>query len=338
LVLQTEQEARRFASVCDIRVVSLVGGIPIEEQAFALRSGCEVIIATPGRLNDCLQSRYVVLNQCCYVVLDEADRMIDMGFEPQVNSVLEAMPASAWKSENENEALEQEANIGRYRITTFYSATMPAGVERLSRKYLRRPAYVIIGEIGRAVDRITQRVEWVREEAKLKRLVAVLQEGPLPPIMVFVNKKKSCDAIAKHVEKQLGFRTTSLHSGRNQFQREAAIDGFKSGKFDVLIATNVAGRGIDVHGVTHVINFDMPSSIEDYTHRIGRTGRAGLEGLATSFLTENDTDIMFDLRTMLRNTGNHVPPELDKHSAAQHKPGTIPDKPTRRDTVIFAKT
>jgi ATP-dependent RNA helicase DDX23/PRP28 len=338
LVQQIEHETIKFASICGLRCVSLVGGVSIEQQALALRKGCEIVIATPGRLNDCIASRYIVLNQCTYVVLDEADRMIDMGFEPQVNSVLDAMPSSSIKSEDEAEAARQEGSSGLYRTTIMYSATMPAGVERLSRKFLRRPAYVIIGEIGKAVDRIEQRVEWIKDENdKRRRLVDILTDGPAPPIIIFVNKKVNCDGIAKQLEK-LGWRATTLHSGRNQLQREAAIEGFRNGRYEILIATDVAGRGLDVPGVTHVINYDMPKSIEDYTHRIGRTGRAGMSGLATTFVTGDDTEVLYDLKQMLTSTGNFVPNELASHPNAQCKPGTIPDKPTRRETVIYAKT
>jgi len=339
LATQIEQEVVKFAAFCGIRSVSVIGGLPIEEQAFQLRAGCEVIIATPGRLLDCIQSRYLVLNQCMYVVLDEADRMIDLGFEPQVNGILDAMPSTHLKSEDETEASRQENQRGKYRITTMYSATMPPGVDRLARKYLRRPAHVIIGEVGKAVDRITQTIEWSSEEGKMRHLMTALQSGPPPPIIVFVNKKKACDTIAKNIEKQMGYRSTSLHSGKNQLQREASIEGFKAKRFDVLVATDVAGRGLDVKGVTHVINFDMPKTMDDYTHRIGRTGRAGSSGLATSFVTNDDEGIMYDLKQMLTNTGNaaRIPPEVLNHAAAQYKPGAIPDKQSRSKTVIFAK-
>jgi len=169
-----------------------------------------------------------------------------------------------------------------------FSATMPAGVERLSRKYLRRPAYVIIGEAGKAAERIEQRVQFCNSEAdKLRHLTTALTEGPRPPIIIFVNRKKTCDYVANQCSR-LGLKPTTLHAGRSQHQREAAIDSYRQGKYDVLVATDVAGRGIDIKGVTHVINFDMPKSIEDYTHRIGRTGRMGQNGLATSFLTNED--------------------------------------------------
>jgi len=341
LVLQIEQETMKFASFLAFRTVALVGGQPIEEQGFALRRGCEIVIATPGRLNDCIERRYIVLNQCNYVVLDEADRMIDLGFEPQVNSVLDAMPSVMLKSENEEEAELQErelvAGMTKYRITTMYSATMPPGVERLARKYLRRPAYITIGEAGKTVDTIKQQVEFIKNENdKRKKLEHLLETGPPPPIMIFVNKKKTCDLLTKSLER-LGYRTATLHSGRVQEQREAAMDGFRTGKFDILVATDVVGRGIDVKGVTHVINYDMPKTIQDYTHRIGRTGRAGESGVATSFLSGDDTDIMYDLKHMLTVTNNFVPNELAKHPSAQYKPGSVPDRQKRSETVIYAK-
>jgi len=341
LVLQIEQETMKFATYMGLRTVALVGGQSIDEQGFLLRKGCEIVIASPGRLNDCLERRFVVLNQCNYVVLDEADRMIDMGFEPQVNAILDAMPSTFMKSENEEEAERQErefaTGVRKYRITTMYSATMPAGVERLARKYLRRPASIAIGEFGKKVDSIKQVIEFVKSESdKRRKLEYLLETGPAPPIIVFSNKKKSCDVISKHLEK-LGYRSTALHAGRAQEQRELAMEGFRAGRFDVLVATDVAGRGIDVKGVTHVINYDMPKTIEDYTHRIGRTGRAGEKGLATSFLLNEDSDIMYDLKNLLQNTNNIVPNELAKHPNAQHKVGSVPDRPKRSETVIYAK-
>eukprot|EP01118_Nematostelium_gracile_P007316 TRINITY_DN2375_c0_g1_i1.p1 TRINITY_DN2375_c0_g1~~TRINITY_DN2375_c0_g1_i1.p1 ORF type:complete len:542 (-),score=178.75 TRINITY_DN2375_c0_g1_i1:160-1785(-) len=354
LAIQIEQECSRFAKACGIRCVCIVGGTSIEEQGFLMRGGVEVVIATPGRLVDMIESRYLVLNQCSYVVLDEADRMIDLGFEPQVNAILDAMPQANMKSEIEEEAEKQEGGTNNgeltedvtnimdmrqipYRTTIMYSATMPIGVERLSRKYLRRPAYVIIGEIGKAVDRIQQKVEWVSNEAKLKRLTDVLNDGPPPPIMIFCNQKKTCDVVCKHLERA-GWRATTLHAGRQQSAREAALEGFKSGRFDVLVATNLAGRGIDVSGITHVVNFDMSKTIEEYVHRIGRTGRAGLSGLATTFINQDDTDVLFDIKTMLQANNLFCPSELSNHPAAQHKPGAIPDRPSRKDTIIYAKS
>jgi len=196
LAQQIEEETIKFASFMKVRTVCIVGGQSIEEQGFQLRRGCEIIVATPGRLIDCLKSQYAVLNQCNYVVLDEADRMVSMGFEPQVNEILDAMPSSFLKSENEDEAASQEslAATGEcvYRTTMMYSATMPPGVDRLARKYLRRAASVAIGTTGRAVDRIEQRIRFARNESdKYNILLDVLNKSPDPPIIIFANQKKS---------------------------------------------------------------------------------------------------------------------------------------------------
>jgi len=308
----------------------------MEEQYMKLRKGCEIIVATPGRLNDCIENRYVVLNQCNYIVLDEADKMIDMGFEQQVIQIMESMPKETLKSEKEDVAEQQERDHrNKFRTTLMFSATMPPEVERLSRSYLRRPGTIYIGVVGRAVDRIKQNVVFVRSEHEKKnKLEDLLENGPPPPIIIFVNQRKTCDSVAKHLCK-LGYRATTLQGGRSQDQREWALQEFREGNFDILVATDVAGRGLDVKGVTHVINFDMPKTIEAYTHRIGRTGRAGMSGLATSFIHNDDAEIMFDLKRMLIDTDNPVPHELSSHPEAQTKPGTFATQ-SRRDTVIYA--
>jgi len=301
-----------------------------------LRKGCEIIIATPGRLNDCLESRFVVLNQCNYIVLDEADRMIDMGFEQQVIQILESMPKETLKSEQEEVAeLQEKDHRNKFRTTLMFSATMPPEVERLSRSYLRRPGTIYIGVVGRAVDRIKQNVIFVKSDHEKKtKLEHLLRDGPKPPVIIFVNQRKTCDSIAKYLN-QLGFRTTTLQGGRTQDQREWSLTEFREGRYDILVATDVAGRGLDVKGVTHVINYDIPKNIEQYTHRIGRTGRAGESGLATSFFTNGDHEILFDLKKMLQDTENPVPLELATHPEAQMKPGTFVTQ-SRRETVIYA--
>lgn len=332
LAQQIEEETVKFAHYLDIRVVSVVGGQSIEEQGFKLRQGCEIVIATPGRLLDCLERRYAVLNQCNYVVLDEADRMIDMGFEPQVVGVLDAMPSSNLKPENEDEELD-ERKI--YRTTYMFSATMPPAVERLARKYLRNPVVVTIGTAGKTTDLITQHVIMVKESEKLDRLQRLLNDLGEKTAMVFVNTKKSADSLARQLDK-LGYRVTTLHGGKTQDQREISLEGFRNKRFNCLVATDVAGRGIDIPDVAHVINFDMPSNIEMYTHRIGRTGRAGKTGIATTFLTLYDTEVFYDLKQMLMQSNSPVPPELARHEASKFKPGSIPDRPPRRNDMVYA--
>ncbi|KAJ7540411.1 hypothetical protein O6H91_10G013600 [Diphasiastrum complanatum] len=332
LAQQIEEETVKFAHYLDIRVVSVVGGQSIEEQGFKLRQGCEIVIATPGRLLDCLERRYAVLNQCNYVVLDEADRMIDMGFEPQVMGVLDAMPSSNLKPENEDAELDEKKI---YRTTYMFSATMPPAVERLARKYLRNPVVVTIGTAGKATDLITQHVLMLKEAEKLDRLQRVLNDMGEKTAIIFVNTKKSADALSRQLDK-VGYRVTTLHGGKTQEQREISLEGFRNKRYNCLVATDVAGRGIDIPDVAHVINYDMPNNIEMYTHRIGRTGRAGKTGVATTFLTLHDTEVFFDLKQMLIQNNSPVPPELARHEASKFKPGTIPDRPPRRNETLYA--
>lgn len=332
LAQQIEDETVKFAHYLGIKVVSIVGGQSIEEQGFKIRQGCEVVIATPGRLIDCLERRYAVLNQCNYVVLDEADRMIDMGFEPQVMGVLDAMPSSNLKPENEDEELDAKKI---YRTTYMFSATMPPAVERLARKYLRNPVVVTIGTAGKATDLITQHVMMVKESEKLPRLQRLLDELGDKTAIVFINTKKAVDTLAKNLDKN-GYRVTTLHGGKSQEQREISLEGFRTKRYNVMVATDVAGRGIDIPDVAHVINYDMPGNIEMYTHRIGRTGRAGKTGTATTFLTLHDTEVFYDLKQMLIQSNSAVPPELARHEASKFKPGSVPDRPPKRHDTVYA--
>lgn len=299
LAQQIEIEAKKFTQPLGFNVVSIVGGHSLEEQAFSLRDGAEIIIATPGRLVDCIERRMLVLSQCCYVIMDEADRMIDLGFEEPVNKILDALPVTNEKPDTEEaenpRAMQQHlGGRDRYRQTMMYTATMPVAVERIARKYLRRPAIITIGGVGEAVDTVEQRVEMVSgEDKRKKRLAEILSSGDFrPPIIVFVNIKRNCDAIAREI-KQMGFSSVTLHGSKTQDQREAALASVRSGATDVLVATDLAGRGIDVPDVSLVVNFNMATSIESYTHRIGRTGRAGKSGIAITFLGSEDSDVMY---------------------------------------------
>ncbi|CAL8325100.1 unnamed protein product [Merluccius merluccius] len=311
LAQQIEEETLKFGKPLGIRTVAVIGGISREDQGFRLRMGCEIVIATPGRLIDVLENRYLVLGRCTYVVLDEADRMIDMGFEPDVQKILEYIP------------------------TVMFTATMPPAVERLARSYLRRPAVVYIGSAGKPHERVEQKVLLMGEGEKRKKLLEVLNRGFEPPIIIFVNQKKGCDVLAKSLEK-MGFNACTLHGGKGQEQREFALSNLKAGAKDILVATDVAGRGIDIHDVSMVLNYDMAKNIEDYIHRIGRTGRAGKSGVAMTFLTKDDATVFYDLKqAILESPVSTCPPELTNHPDAQHKPGTILTK-KRREETIFA--
>ncbi|XP_046741671.1 probable ATP-dependent RNA helicase DDX23 isoform X2 [Diprion similis] len=340
LAQQIEEETNKFGQPLGIRVVVVVGGLSREEQGFRLRMGCEIVIATPGRLIDVLENRYLVLNQCTYIVLDEADRMIDMGFEPDVQKILEYMPVTNLKPDNEDAENEEKllANYNtkkKYRQTVMFTATMPAAVERLARTYLRRPAVVYIGSVGKPTERTEQIVHIMGEADKRRKLMEILSRGVEPPVIIFVNQKKGADVLARGLEK-LGYNACTLHGGKGQEQREYALASLKGGSKDILVATDVAGRGIDIKDVSMVINYDMAKTIEDYTHRIGRTGRAGKAGLAISFCTKDDSHLFYDLKqTILGSPISTCPPELLNHPDAQHKPGTVVTK-KRREEKIFA--
>ncbi|KAJ1679837.1 mRNA splicing protein prp28, partial [Spiromyces aspiralis] len=310
LALQIESETQKFAKLLGYTCVSIVGGHSMEGQAFSLRNGAEIIIATPGRLRDCLDRRILVLNQCSCVVMDEADRMIDMGFEADMNFILDALP-------------DRETHK---RQTTMFSATMPPLVERMAKKYLIQPAVITIGTAGKAVDTVVQRVEFINSDDKKRQRTLELLEQYASPIIIFVNQKKNVDMLTGFVNSS-GYNAVALHGGKSQEQREHALDKLKKGEADILIATDVAGRGIDVKDVQLVINFDMAKNIEEYTHRIGRTGRAGKQGTAFTFLSNEDTNVLYDLKKMIMSSPiSKCPPELANHEAAQAPPGLAKGK------------
>ncbi|KAK0531318.1 mRNA splicing protein prp28 [Tilletia horrida] len=328
LAQQIEGETRKFAAELNLTCVSIVGGRDMQEQAFNLRNGAEIIVATPGRLKDCIERHVVVLSQCTYVVMDEADRMVDFGWEEQLNFILDSLPVTNLKPDTDDAEdplkllrKEGEARSQKYRVTMLYSATMPPSVERIARTYLRRPATITIGDANQAVGTVEQRVEFIAggEDKKKARLLSILSSGFQPPIIVFVNQKKTADLIGKYIQ-NAGWPTAILHSGKTQSQREMALDYLRDGECSVLVATDLAGRGIDVPNVSLVINFQMANHIEAYVHRIGRTGRAGNQGTAITFLDAGDEEVMYDLKMEIaRSPVSRVPPELARHPAAQSR-------------------
>jgi ATP-dependent RNA helicase DDX23/PRP28 len=237
----------------------------------------------------------------------------------------EAKRTAAAAAESKKQASSDDHEVlvlTRYRQTIMFSATMPNEVEVLAKKYLRHPIYVAIGDRkGGASDNVQQRVEWCSQNQKRKRLLAIVQRDT-GPFMVFANEKKTCDSLANFMLTQ-GISACAMHGGKVQSQREAALVAYKRGDYDVIIGTDVLGRGIDIRGVAHVINYDMPMNIQIYTHRIGRTGRGGAKGVATSFLTADDTDIMYDLTAMLQSSGAVIPSQLAQHDAARNKGDAI---------------
>ncbi|EPX74399.1 U5 snRNP-associated protein Prp28 [Schizosaccharomyces octosporus yFS286] len=325
LAQQIQAEGNKFAEPLGFRCVSVVGGHAFEEQSFQLSQGAHIVVATPGRLVDCLDRRVFVLSQCSYVVMDEADRMLDMGFEEDVNKILESLPSS--NSSDKNAIIPaSEGQPSSMRRTLMFSATLPPRVANLAQRYLNNPTLLTIGSIGQAVDRVEQIVEMVSDDSKrMKRLEELLESGRFaPPIIVFVNLKRNIEAISKQLN-TLGWRAVTLHGSKNQEQREKAIEQLRGGTADILVATDIAGRGIDIPNVSLVLNYNMAKSIEDYTHRIGRTGRAGKSGVAITFLGSEDEDVFYDLRVMLSKSAKaRIPDELKNNELAfsRHAPIT----------------
>ena len=339
LAQQISDECNKFGREMGIRNVCIVGGLAIEEQGAKLRDGAEVVIGTPGRLIDCVEKRYLVLDQCNYVVLDEADRMIDMNFEPQIVRVMDAMPSSNLRPEtdfddeksSDTAAIDDGSSGGmeveraqRYRQTIMFSATMAPKVMLLAKKYLRSPVEIAVGDRrGKASSNVEQRVEWVKNDGDKKRRLQELLSNEQPPFIIFCNLKRTCDTVQGTVS-SCGLRSDVLHGSKTQEVRQRTLQQFKDGQLQVLIATDVMARGIDIDDIRHVVNYEMPADIQSYTHRIGRTGRAGKKGVATSYVSDKDADILYDLKSMLKEAGQPVPHEIAMHPAARTKPNGLP--------------
>lgn len=292
----------------DIRVAVIVGGVPIEEDRKALRAWPNVIVATPGRLIDHIYSQSIVLSDVEVLAVDEADRMYDMGFMPQINRIIEVLPQK--------------------RQTLMFTATMPGEVEKLVRKHMKSPVRIQIGVTAPA-ERAEQKLYHVAEADKVQLLLQLLDESN-GRVLVFVRTKRKVDRIARHAAKR--HRVVRLHGDREQAQREAAMACFRDGRARVLVATDIAARGLDVADIEHVINFDFPLAPEDYIHRIGRTARVAASGLASSFLTGEDAGCLRQLERLietkyeLTRVGNpgpelHMAPKPRKFGADHKRPG-----------------
>jgi ATP-dependent RNA helicase DDX23/PRP28 len=294
LVQQINKECDKLSHHMSIKSMFVVGGLSVEKQASTIRGGVNIIVATPGRLLDLIESQFLVLQQCYYLVLDEADTMIDMGFEEAVISILESMVAPGSKT------------------THMFSATMAPAIERLAKTYLNEPAMVRIGENDALNENIKQELVIVPSETNKPRVLNMLLKKVRGPTIVFVNTKSAIEGVYEQI-KSFETRVTLLHGGRNQHQRERALKDFRDGRSTILVATDVAGRGLDIPNVRHVINYDMATEIERYTHRIGRTGRAGKDGLATTILSKaTDGKIVPLLKKQFQKTRNRWKFEWDR--------------------------
>jgi ATP-dependent RNA helicase RhlE len=282
LALQIAETFAMLGSARGLRTVTLIGGEAMGPQLAGLARRPDIIVATPGRLFDHLERRSATLSSVRIVVLDEADRMLDMGFAPQVERILALTPLD--------------------RQTLCFSATMPEAVERLVRKHLSRPERVEVGRVAKPVAAVTQRLYATESRDKTPLLLRLLGEDR-GQTLVFTRTKHRADRLARAVA-AAGHRVTRLHADRTMSQRREALDGFRAGRYRVLVATDIAARGIDVPEIAHVVNFDLPHTPEDYIHRIGRTARAEATGQATSFAAPEERE---QLRAIERHLGHPVP-------------------------------
>uniref|UniRef100_A0A3P9AN81 RNA helicase n=1 Tax=Esox lucius TaxID=8010 RepID=A0A3P9AN81_ESOLU len=295
LALQIYEESRKFAYRSRVRPCVVYGGADIGQQIRDLERGCHLLVATPGRLVDMMERGKIGLDYCNYLVLDEADRMLDMGFEPQIRRIVEqdTMPPKG------------------IRQTMMFSATFPKEIQMLARDFLEDYIFLAVGRVGSTSENITQKVVWVEEGDKRSFLLDLLNAtGKESLTLVFVETKKGADALEDFLYRE-GYACTSIHGDRSQRDREEALNHFRSGRCPILVATAVAARGLDISNVKHVINFDLPSDIEEYVHRIGRTGRVGNLGLATSFFNDKNSNITKDLLDILVEAKQEVPSWLE---------------------------
>ncbi len=273
LAVQIGQNIEQYAKYTKLRHVVIFGGVSQVKQVEQLKRGVDIIIATPGRLLDLLNQRLATLSNVKFLVLDEADNMLDMGFIHDIKNILKQIPTS--------------------RQTLFFSATMPAAIRKFANTILKKPAEVSVDPVSSAAPSVKQSVYFIDKKKKTELLVKVLREKAMGQSLVFTRTKHGADRLVKNLVKQ-GISAAAIHGNKSQNARQKALADFQNGRVKILIATDIASRGIDIADLPHVINFDMPADSETYVHRIGRTGRAGKEGTALSFCCDEE-------RTNLQN-------------------------------------
>ncbi|KAF9122062.1 pre-mRNA processing RNA-helicase [Mortierella sp. 14UC] len=296
LAVQIHKECKNFLKVLNLRAVCAYGGSPIKDQIAELKRGAEIVVCTPGRLIDLLcanSGRVTNLRRTTFMVLDEADRMFDMGFEPQVMKIVN--------------------NVRPQRQVVLFSATFPKQMEALARKLLKRPLEITVGARSVVADDVTQIVEVREDDTRFTRLLEILgqayNDDAEARVLIFVSRQEAADNLLRDLNRR-GYLSMSIHGGKDQVDRDSAISDFKAGVCQILIATSVAARGLDVKKLGIVINYECPNHMEDYVHRVGRTGRAGNKGVAYTFITPEQERFAPDIAKALTNSSKPVPPEL----------------------------
>jgi ATP-dependent RNA helicase RhlE len=287
---QVAANIKSYAAQTKLRVAVVYGGMDMKPQTLELKAGVEVLVATPGRLLDHIEAKNCSLNQVEYVVLDEADRMLDIGFLPDLQRILSYLPPT--------------------RQTLLFSATFSPEIKRLAESYLQDPILVEVARPNATATTVEQRFYSVAIEDKRRAVLKVLKERGITQALVFVNSKLGCARLARSFE-QDGLRTNALHGDKSQDERLKALDAFKSGTVDVMVATDVAARGLYIADLPAVFNFDVPFNAEDYVHRIGRTGRAGASGLAVTLVSRDDARLVADIEKLIKKTIDIEPLEME---------------------------
>lgn len=267
LCMQVYEVARNIGNVMNIRCEAIYGGVNLERQATSLKKGVEVIVATPGRLIDHVNRRNINLRDMKILVLDEADRMLDMGFLPDIQYIV--------------------GKMSKERQTMMFSATFPDDIARFAERMMHEPERITVGTIAKPVDNVRQILYPVAPEKKSQLLLKLLENEDPNSVLIFLRTKDRTELVSKILENK-GYKVATIHGDRSQGQRQQALDGFRKGRFSIMVATDVAARGLDIDGVSHVINYDIPLSPDDYIHRIGRTARAEADGDAITFVSPTE--------------------------------------------------
>ena len=290
LAIQVAEQVKLYAKYTNLNSAVVFGGMDMKPQTLELKKGVEVLVATPGRLLDHIEAKNAVLNQVEYVVLDEADRMLDIGFLPDLQRILSYLPKT--------------------RQTLLFSATFSPEIRRLAESYLQDPVLVEVARPNATATNVEQRFYSVSNDDKRRAVLKLLKDRGIKQALIFVNSKLGCARLARSFERD-GLRTNALHGDKSQDERLKALDAFKRGEVDVLVATDVAARGLDIVDLPAVINFDVPYNAEDYVHRIGRTGRAGASGLAITLVSRDDVRLVADIERLIKKKTEIEALELD---------------------------
>ncbi|WP_029525642.1 DEAD/DEAH box helicase [Polaromonas glacialis] len=304
LAVQVAEQVKLYAKYTNLNCAVVFGGMDMKPQTLELKKGVEVLVATPGRLLDHIEAKNCVLNQVEYVVLDEADRMLDIGFLPDLQRILSYLP--------------------KQRITLLFSATFSPEIKRLASSFLQDPVTIEVARSNATASTVEQHFYSVGADDKRRALHQILKARGMKQAFVFVNSKLGCAKLARSLERE-GLKTTALHGDKSQDERLKALESFKSGEVDLLVCTDVAARGLDIKDVPAVFNFDVPFNAEDYIHRIGRTGRAGASGLAVSFVASSDQRLVADIEKLIKTKIEIEPLEFEEDTPRISEQGRIND-------------